>query len=411
MRAIVSYGTAGAILVVGALWLGSGTLVVGGNGPGNGEKPVISLIDKNAKLAEAHESEIDPKLTIAERVAEASGAEGPARSVRTVTYSMEPLAIEIPLRGKTQAKWTVSVMPETQGVVDEIHVQKGQQVQAGDLICTIDEGTRQSAVDQAESAVAQAQSAFDTNQSLKEKGLAANNSSLVLEVALRQAKAALLNAQTELERTQVKTKVAGVVQDPLATVGSMLAAGSPCATIVQLDPMLFVASVPEAHIGLAKLGLHAAITTVSGQKAEGKVTYLASVADPATRSFGVEIELANADGKILDGLTANATVSVGTAPATLLPQSVLTLDDDGVLGVRTVTKDNKVEFYAITIVKSTREGIWVTGLPPQADVITVGQDFVQAGQTVTPTNVPASEATGAKPGAATEETASESAQS
>ena len=47
----------------------------------------------------------------------------------------------------------------------------------------------------------------------------------------------------------------------------MLAAGQPCATLVQLDPMLFVASVPEAKIGYAKLGLPATITTVTG--AEG----------------------------------------------------------------------------------------------------------------------------------------------
>ena len=74
-------------------------------------------------------------------------------------------------------------------------------------------------------------------------------------------------------------------------------------------------------------------------------------------------------------------VNVGTAPAHLLPQSVLTLDDEGVLGVRAV-EDSKVAFYPVTILKDTREGVWVTGLPPKVDVITVGQEFVQAGQTV-----------------------------
>lgn len=78
MRAIVSYGVAGAIVIAGALWLGSGVFVAGGNGPGNGEKPIVSFFSKDAEGAEAEhpaaEGEIDPALTIAERVAEASGA-------------------------------------------------------------------------------------------------------------------------------------------------------------------------------------------------------------------------------------------------------------------------------------------------------------------------------------------------
>jgi len=172
------------------------------------------------------------------------------------------------------------------------------------------------------------------------------------------------------------------VQDPMATQGAMLAIGQPCATVVQLDPMLFVAAVPEAKVGYARTGLTADVTTVTGDKVQGKVTYLASTADDATRSFAVEIELPNADGKIRDGLTADAVVNVGTAPVTILPQSVLTLDDNGVLGIRTVEDGNKVAFHAVTIVKDTRDGVWIVGLPPKINVITVGQDFVKPGQIV-----------------------------
>jgi membrane fusion protein, multidrug efflux system len=64
-----------------------------------------------------------------------------------------------------------------------------------------------------------------------------------------------------------------------------------------------------------------------------------------------------------------------------LPQSVLTLDDDGVLGVRTV-EDGTVAFHTVNIVSDTREGVWVTGLPAVSDVITVGQENVTAGQAV-----------------------------
>lgn len=408
MRAVYSYGIAGIIVIALAAWLSTGILVRGGRGPGLGERPIISLIEEDggpitdsleqsglaAETGEqAKEGEIDPRLTIAERVAETSGAEAPPQSVRTVTYQVQAMPIEVPLRGRTKAKSTVTVTPETSGIVSAVNVTKGQSVNKGDVICELDEGPRAAAVAQAEAALAQAQVDFDTNKSLRDKGLAAANTGNQFEAALKAAQAAFENARTEFERTQVKSWVAGVVQDPVVTVGTMLAAGQPCATVVELDPMLFVASVPEARIGMARLGLAAKITTVTGETVDGKVSYIASLADEATRSFPVEIEIPNKDGKVLSGVTATATVNVGTLPAHLLPQSVLTLDDEGTLGVRAV-KDSVVAFYPVTIVSDSRQGVWVTGLPAKVDIITVGQEFVQPGQTVNATNVTGSPASG-----------------
>jgi multidrug efflux system membrane fusion protein len=65
---------------------------------------------------------------------------------------------------------------------------------------------------------------------------------------------------------------------------------------------------------------------------------------------------------------------------------VLTLDDEGAMGVRTV-ENGEVKFYPVTIVSDSREGVWVTGLPAKVDVITVGQEFVVPGQKVNATNV------------------------
>jgi multidrug efflux system membrane fusion protein len=411
MRFLFSYGLAIIIVLVLGVWLATGMLVTPGNGPGNGETPVLVAIEgedggpvtnamETAGLVKpedevVHNEGPDPHLTIAQREAESTGAEAPARSVRIATYTMQAMPIEVSLRGRTQAKSVISIMPETAGTVKDVRVEKGQTVAAGDILCVLDQGTRAAAVAQAQAGLAQAlsavtaaQTAFDSNRELREKGLAPANSGQQLESQLSAAQAGVAaaevgldNAKAELERTEVVASVSGVVQDPLATVGSMLGPQAPCATIVQLDPMLFVGTVPEARIQYARLGLPATVKTVTGLTADGKVSYIASVADQANRSFAVEIEIPNADGKFLSGVTASAVVNVGTAPAHLLPQSVLTLDDDGVLGVRTV-EDSKVAFYPVTIMSDTRDGVWVTGLPPKADVITVGQEYVRPGQVV-----------------------------
>jgi len=270
--------------------------------------------------------------------------------------------------------------------VTAVNVVKGQHVAAGDVLCTLDQGTRAAAVAQAQASLAQAQADYDSNAELRKKGLAPANSGNALEAALKAAQSGLDQAQAEFNRTSVRTQVAGIVQDPLATVGTMLSPGTPCATVVQLDPMLFVGTVPEARVGLAKLGLKAKIEAVTGQSADGEVSYISSIADEGTRSFPVEIQIPNADGKLFSGITATATVEMGSMPAHLLPQSVLTLDDNGALGVRTV-ENGEVKFYPVTIVSDSRQGVWVTGLPASVDVITVGQEFVTDGQKVNATNV------------------------
>ena len=67
--------------------------------------------------------------------------------------------------------------------------------------------------------------------------------------------------------------------------------------------------------------------------------------------------------------------------AHLLPQSVLTLNDYGTLGVRTVIK-GKVKFFGVAILRDQVDGLLLTGLPNEIDVITVGQEFVLDGQKV-----------------------------
>ncbi len=409
MRAFKSYGLA-ALLILGlAGWLLTGVLVRGGKGPVEGEKSVVealegadggaltSAVDASglAKEVEPHEGAADPALSIAERTIEAAAEAGPARSVRTRTYSVQAMPMKVALRGHTEAKASVTAVAKTSDTVVSVDVREGQIVAVGDLICTLDGGTRAASINQARAAVAQADAALvkarndlKTNESMRAKDLVSANSGEAFSAAVTAAEAnveaatvGLDNAMAELARTEIRATVPGVIQRPLAEVGDTLGMGGACATIVQLDPMVFVGAVPQSRIDLARLGLSAEIKTITGVTASGKVTYIAVSSDPATRSFAVEIEFANPGGKIKDGLTAEATVDLGTIPAHLLPQSIMTLDSEGDLGVQSV-EGGKVVFHEITILADTRDGVWVTGLPAQTDIIVLGQEYVIAGQSV-----------------------------
>ncbi|MBL4811337.1 MAG: efflux RND transporter periplasmic adaptor subunit [Rhodobacteraceae bacterium] len=415
MRFLRSYGIA-AILVLGvAIWLSTGLLVRGGLGPVDGEMTVAAALEADGgpltdavaasgiglEVHHAHGA-LDPSLSIAERNALLEEENGPTRSVRTVQFDVQSMPLEVTLRGHTAARASVDAVAQTSDIISSLDVEEGALAEIGDLICSLDNGTRQASINQAsasvaqaEAALVQAQSNYRTNQSLRERGLSSPNSADQFSAALRAAEAnleaatvGLSNRQDELSNTEVRATVAGIIQRPMAEAGDFLPMGGSCARIVQLDPMVFVGAVPQSHIQLARVGLPAEIRMITGAEATGNVSYISVSADQATRSFDVEIEFANPNGAVLDGLTAEAKISLGNVPAHLLPQSVMTLDQNGVLGVRAV-EDSIVAFYPIEILSNTRAGIWVAGLPFSINVITVGQEYVTAGQRVDATDVPA----------------------
>src|SRR5690606_7244072 len=104
----------------------------------------IATTMENAGVMAQHETThtVDPHLTIAQRNAAGADAATKAQSVRTSTYIAKPMPIEVQLRGRTQAKASVGAVAETPGIVDTVHVTKGQKVAIGDLLCTLDQGTR-----------------------------------------------------------------------------------------------------------------------------------------------------------------------------------------------------------------------------------------------------------------------------
>jgi len=189
------------------------------------------------------------------------------------------------------------------------------------------------------------------------------------------AQAAVAVSETELDRLIIKAPFSGLLESDTAELGSLLQAGALCGTIIQLDPVKLVGFVPETDVNRVHVGALAGARLAAGDvEVRGNVTFLSRSADPSTRTFLVEIEVPNPDLKIRDGQTAGILIASDGANAHLAPQSALTLNDEGTLGLRLVDADNIVDFVAVELVRDTAEGVWVTGLPEKANVIVVGQE-------------------------------------
>ena len=108
---------------------------------------------------------------------------------------------------------------------------------------------------------------------------------------------------------------------------------------------------------------------------------LAAAVYKNTRTFRVEVEVPNPNGKIRAGGTAEIFISTSGERAHLLPQSAMTLNNNGDLGIRAVV-DGLAKFYKVKIVRDTSDGIWLSGLPEKIEVIVVGQEYVIDGRKV-----------------------------
>ena len=154
------------------------------------------------------------------------------------------------------------------------------------------------------------------------------------------------------------------------------------AHLVDKDPFLVIGQVSESDISKIKIGDKAHAKLIDGKIVYGFIRYISITAEPKTKTFRVEIEVPNKNNLLRAGLTAEIFIEVSEQQAHFLSPAVLTLSDSGLLGIRAVDKSNKVQFMKINIVEDTQKGVWVTGLPSEVNIITVGQEFVNDEQLV-----------------------------
>ena len=187
---------------------------------------------------------------------------------------------------------------------------------------------------------------------------------------------------------------AGVITDVPAEVGgaAFSMAGKPIAELVSLDPMLAVVEVSERKLAGIRVGERAEVRLITGQVVMGHVRYVSKVASPTTRTYRVEVEIANPDGNIPDGITAEVSLKLAPVTVAQLPRSALTISSSGDIGVRTVGGKDAVQFVPVKLVEDRRSTMWVSGVAEGAQVIVRGQDFVREGQVVAPVGVDSKEA-------------------
>ena len=366
-----TYITACIIAAIVVAWLATGQL----RAPI--EPPASSIAEANQRTAALRE-------------------ERPATRVRieTIHASVQPRVLNI--RGRTQNKRSVVVQSQINGLVVDRPTERGDRVKKGDLLCHISLEDRQVRLEESLAGAEQAKIDFEGALKLAAQGLQSDTAIAESKSRLAASKARLKESELALARINIVAPFDGVVEKAHMEVGQYVTPGSPCVTLVDLDPMLLVGEVAENELMSIKPGQIATAKLPEGIHITGTVSFVAKTAEQGTRTYLVEAHVDNRDFSIPSGVTAQIAIPVESLNAQKISPALLVLSDAGQMGVRTVNNDNRVEFHEVDILRDEIDGIWVTGLPDVTKVVVVGQQLVVAGETVATTHEPLSLVGGAK---------------
>ena len=219
---------------------------------------------------------------------------------------------------------------------------------------------------------------------MNQQGLQSETAIASAGARLAAARADVTRKELNVERLQITAPWDGFVETVHMDVGDYASPGAACVTLIELNPMLVTADVTEAEVDRLSVGDIVSGRTSTGQPLAGELTFVGKQSDPMTRTYPVEITVANADARLRSGITATVRIALDEVSAHEISPALFTLNDAGQMGVRTVGEDNLVRFHGVEVVEDGQRGVWVEGLPPSVRLIVVGNEFVHDGQQVEP---------------------------
>lgn len=334
---------------------------------------LVAIIAWVASGTGATQANDEPRTTTAN--------EAPIAKVRIQSMQAQSVNRDISLYGRTEPDRMTTLRAEVKGVVQDVFVQEGQQVKAGQPLVRLDENDLAQRLRSAKALLAQREIELDAAKSLDQKGFQSKANLAAAQANVEAAKASVDGLLLAIDNLVISAPYDGVLNERFVEVGDLLKDGDQVATVVDLDPLVIVADVTENHVHQLSLGQSASGRMVSGEVLEGSIRYISSTSNVGTNTFKIEVSVPNADLSYMAGMSTELAIPLEQTWAVKITPAVMALDEQGNLGVKTVV-DSRVRFVPIDVVKSDSEGVWLGGLGERADVITLGHGYVRDGDIV-----------------------------
>lgn len=212
---------------------------------------------------------------------------------------------------------------------------------------------------------------------LAKEGIVPDNRIRELETQLKEARASLDATRREVRDTVVRAAVPGIVSDVFVNAGQFVPAGANIARVVDNSPLRVTVHISQRQIERVDPGGAGLVSFATGELARGRICFIAPAADSETRTFRVELRVPNEELSIPSIVSTEIRIKTGEAAAHFISPAILALNEEGVLGVKSVGDDRVVKFTPVTVLRTGKDGVWITGLPER-----LKQGFVRAGESV-----------------------------
>ncbi|MDO1584894.1 efflux RND transporter periplasmic adaptor subunit [Rhizobium oryzicola] len=345
------------------------------------------------------------------------GVAAPPAAVGVIALKTHPIPFMSELPGRIAATRVSEVRARVSGILQERIFQQGSVVKQGEVLYRIDPRLFKVRVQSAEASLQKAkavqvnaQQQFDRQKTLRERSVstgvdfdaaAANLAQANAEVALQQA--ALDEAKINLDYTEVRAPITGIIGAALVTEGALVTAEgtSSLALIQQVNPVYvdFTQSVQDL-LALKRAVAEGKLSSPSPGAARvelvfdggetysqaGKLLFSNASVDPNTGQVMLRAEFPNDRGELLPGMYVRVRVEQAIQQSGLtVPQRAVTRDADGKPQVYVLAKDNTAQTRQVALGAAIdAEWIVLSGLQAGETIIVDGAQKIQPGAKVVP---------------------------
>ncbi|MFP4137159.1 MAG: efflux RND transporter periplasmic adaptor subunit [Halomonas sp.] len=320
------------------------------------------------------------------------GSEEQAPRVEVATRHAESHAPTLILQGELSPHREATLRARQSGRVAALPVDEGRRVEAGEVLLELAQEELPARLAQAEDDLELARAELSGAESLRRRELISRPEYLRLQAGVSRAVAELATLKRQRDDTRPEAPFPGTLDRLEVEPGDLVQAGETWGRLVDDSRLTAVAWAPQRDALALEEGLAAELRLLDGSRLSGEVSRVARRAEEATRSFRVEVNVDNPEGRRLAGGSATLEITLPERRVHRLSPALLVLDEEGGLAVRHLDDDDRVVESPVSLVDAGLEAARVSGLPDPVRLITLGGGLVAPGERVEA--VPTEDATG-----------------
>jgi membrane fusion protein, multidrug efflux system len=327
-------------------------------------------------------------------------AAGPAPGATPASAERKPVPVKVQaverksfssylrVTGTVKARNQIDVVAEESGILKEIRIENGRSVEAGAPLAVIDGPMVVAGRDQAMAALKQAELDQASKKLLFEKKAIAENDLLNSNYMLEAARANLVLAQTRVDKLVIRAPIAGIVNRRYMDRGAFIMPGARLFELIDLARVRIQAGVAERFLASVGVGTPVEVTfdAFPGLTVKAQVTYASRAIDPQTRTFDVEVEIDNPQGRIAPAMVANVRLTnLSLENQIVVPVDSLVETDQGWFVF--VEENGKARKVPVKQVAVNDNAVMVDGLQPGQKLVVVGQRTLSDGDPLAPEGI------------------------